>query len=154
MSYIDTCCLMTFIWHGDVLRIRNGLGSRKAESMVPRNHPEFRVPMPAVGEAICKIMEKNRPPDAMEAFSELDRLVRNGFIRTAHLDPDEQTFELAGKLVSVGHRDDREKVSAMDALITASSVVDPECSVMYTEDQGRPLPQGLGGHREPGKSPR
>ena len=135
MSYIDTCCLMTFIWHRDDMRIRKGLGSRKAESMVPRNHPEFRTPMPAVGEAMYKIMEKNCTAETMEAFSELDRLLRNGFLKTMYLRQDEQTFRLASRLMTIRNPDDRETISAMDALITASSAVDPECSTMYTEDQ-------------------
>ena len=135
MSYIDTCCLMTFIWHRDELRIRKRLGSRKAESIVPRNHPEFRTPMPAVGEAMCKIMEKNCTAESMKAFSELDRLLRNGFLTTTYLRPDEQTFRLASRLMTIGNPDDRETISAMDAFTTASSAVDPECSTMYTEDQ-------------------
>ena len=91
--------------------------------------------MPAVGEAMCKIMEKNCTAESMKAFSELDRLLRNGFLTTTYLRPDEQTFRLASRLMTIGNPDDRETISAMDAFITASSAVDPECSTMYTEDQ-------------------
>ena len=87
------------------------------------------------GGGHLQVLEKNHSDESIEAFSELDRLVRNGFIKTTFLEPDERTFNLASKLMSIGRRDDRETVSAMDALITASSTVDPESSTLYTEDQ-------------------
>ena len=136
MSYVDTCCLMAFIWSKDRLRIQNSLGSRKAESLVPRNHPEFRVPMPAVGEAVCKIMDKNNDEHTQEIFQELERLIRNGFIKISYLKQDASAFVLTSRIMSMKPKDERDSVSAMDALIVASSATDPDCEIIYTEDNG------------------
>lgn len=136
MSYVDTCCLMAFVWSKDQLRIQNGLGSRKAESLVPRNHPEFRVPMPAVGEAVCKIMDKNSDEHTQEIFQELERLIKSGFIKISYLKRDASVFNLTSRIMSMKPKDERDSVSAMDALIVASSAIDPDCEIIYTEDSG------------------
>ena len=86
--------------------------------------------------AVCKIMDKNSDEYTQEIFQELERLIRSGFIRISYLKRDTSAFELTSRIISMKPKDERDSVSAMDALIVASSATDPECEIIYTEDNG------------------
>lgn len=132
LSYIDTCCLMMFVNRGDSLRRDFNLGSKSAENCVKKNITSLCVPMPAFGEAICKIRDKSKG-NAEDAMLEMNRLMDTGFLAVRYLSNPYEIYGLAREL-SRSVNDQRDAVSPMDALILASATVDQDCRLFYTTD--------------------
>lgn len=131
MTYIDTCVLMMFIDTKDPLR-PEGTKWKKIENVLKKNVKQIAVPMPAFGEAFCKIRDKaeDRIHDVRE---ELDRLINANYIKIRYLRNGTDLFNIAAKL-SKKNNDDRNNVSPMDALILASALTEPECTTFVTTD--------------------
>ena len=122
-----------FIDQKDPLRYGYGIrySSKIESSLISRNRGILCVPMPALGEVICKVKDKcdGRESEIMtELYRLLDNTIHIRYIRDAS-----DTFGLA-KAFSKDVSDDRNRISPMDALITATATVDPDCSVLYTTD--------------------
>ena len=133
LRYLDTCVLQMFIDQKDPLRYGYGIryNSKIESSLISRNRGTLCVPMPALGESICKVKDKceGRESEIMtEHYRLLDSVLHICYIRDA---PD--TFGLA-KTLPKDVSDDRNRMSPMDALITATATVDPDYSVLYTTD--------------------
>ena len=131
MTYIDTCVLMMFIDTKDPLR-PEGTRWKKIENVLKKNVKQIAVPMPAFGEAFCKIRDKaeDRIHDVRE---ELDRLINANYIKIRYLRNGIDLFSIASRL-SKKNNDDRNNVSPMDALILASALTEPECTTFVTTD--------------------
>lgn len=115
----------------DHLRRQFDLGNKPAENIVKKNN-NFVIPIPALGEAVHKIREK-RPKSFQDDMSELDRLIRIGFLTINFIQNPTDTYCWAKKLSSM-EDDDRNIISPMDALITATAITDPNSSTLYTMD--------------------
>lgn len=124
---------MMMVNKDDPIRTRHGCGRKSAESMVIRNHPMFRLPVPAVGETVCKLYDKIDDDGFRASLQELKRLIDRGFFDKAYLRPNQDLFYLAREF-SKAKPDDRETISMMDALIMATACVDPDCVTVYTSD--------------------
>jgi hypothetical protein len=132
MRYIDTCVLMMFADPKDPLRKGYGLGRGKAENMVVRNHGGLSIPMPACGEALCKMRDKCG--DRLESvIREFNRLLDAGFLSVSYIRDAGDTFYIAKRL-SERTDDSRDWISPMDALIAAAACTDPDCTMLYTSD--------------------
>lgn len=114
----------------DMLRHQLGLKSKPAEALVKKGS-RFVIPMPAAGEALIKIREKHRD-SFKEIMAEFDRLLDNEFFTISYV-KDATTYEWARRLCSE-KKDSRDWISPMDALITASAIVDEKCATLYTTD--------------------
>ena len=122
---------MMLIDKKDQLRTAMGISSGKpAEAIVKRNHPQFCIPMPAIGESVLKLRQKNHD-NFIELMREFDRLLNSGFFVEKYLS--EEAFSLASILSKV-FTDDRDRMTPMDSLILACAVVDQECDAFYTKD--------------------
>lgn len=133
MSYIDTCCLMMFINRKDELRKDYGLKGRDAETCTNNSHRHFTIPIPALGEAVFKIREKNSD-NWKESLDELDRLINIGFLDVVYLDKSTELYRVTRKLCR-DVDDVRDMISPMDALIVAAATVNPDCGALYTSDR-------------------
>ena len=122
---------MMFIDTKDPLR-PEGTRWKKIENVLKKNVKQIAVPMPAFGEAFCKIRDKaeGRIHDVRE---ELDRLINANYIKIRYLRNGTDLFNIAAKL-SKKNNDDRNNVSPMDALILASALTEPECTTFVTTD--------------------
>ena len=132
MKFIDTCGVMLFINQRDMLRRVYDLGIKPAESCVGRNEKQFCVPMPALGEAVYKVHEKCGD-DAGDILRELNRLMKDGFLRVRFINNPSKTFQIARQLSSEMD-DDRGSISPMDALILATAITEQDCVAFYTTD--------------------
>lgn len=137
MSYVDTCCLMMFINRRDsIRRATRTTAIRNVESLFGRSRPRFLVPVPALGETVQKVHDKHRCDGTeMDMYAELVRLMDGGFIEPRYLQHGRDVSRLFNRVMSVRIEDDRDRISPMDALITATAAVDPECGTMYTTDR-------------------
>lgn len=88
--------------------------------------------MPALGEVFCKIRDKCKD-NSNEVLLTLNKLMDDGYFRTRYISNPYDTFELSKRL-SNRRRDSRDLISAMDALILATAIVDPDCTEFYTSD--------------------
>ncbi len=131
MIYIDTCVLMLFIDTKDPLR-PEGTRWKKIEKVLKKNVKQIAVPMPAFGEAFCKIRDK-AGERISEVREEMDRLIKDHYIEIRYLKEGSDLFGIAASL-SKKDNDDRNNVSPMDALILASALVDKECTTFITTD--------------------
>ena len=135
MRYLDTCSILLLINKTDALRNELGVRSRKSgDNLVRREHGRFVAPVPALGEAIQILHLKCGRDDEAEAHSELMRMMHSGFMEPRYIRDGENALMLAKRLIEDNGHDDRDNVSAMDALITATAAVDPECDMLYTTD--------------------
>ena len=132
MKFIDTCGVMLFINPRDMLRRDYDLGTKPAESCVGKNERQFCVPMPALGEAVYKVHEKNGD-DADDILKELNRLMKKEFLRIRFINNPSKTFQIARQLSSEMD-DDRDSISPMDALILATAITEQDCVAFYTTD--------------------
>ena len=132
LSYIDTCCLMMFVNKTDRLRNELGIGQKSADKCVKRGVGNFCVPMPAFGEAICKIHDKAKDRTA-DVMNEMIHLMDTGFITVRYLNNPSDVYGLA-KTLSKDVDDKRDAISPMDALIVAAAAVEQDCRVFYTAD--------------------
>lgn len=130
VNYLDTCCVLMFIDRGDRLRKSFEIGSVNIERRLKSNMGDFCIPMPAFGEALCKVLEHKDDPEG--TFSELKRLVDAHVLHIRYLDSP-AAFGLAYNLCREQHFR-RDTVSIMDGLILASAVSDMECTRFYTTD--------------------
>lgn len=133
LSYIDTCCVMMFVNKTDSLRSTYSIGNKKAEGCVKSGQREFCIPMPALGEAICKIRDKCGSERTMEALEEMNRLMDEGFLRVRYINDPSATFGLA-RSIAREVDDDRDAISPMDALILAAAATEQDCSIFYSTD--------------------
>ena len=123
---------MMFVNRDDSLRKDFDIGSKYAENCVRKNIRSLCVPMPAFGEAICKIRDKSKE-NAEDSMLEMNRLMDAGFLTVRYLSNPYEIYGLAREL-SKGVNDPRDAVSPMDALIIASATVDQDCRSFYTTD--------------------
>ena len=135
MRYLDTCSILLLVNRTDSLRTELGIRSRKnGDALVRREHGRFVAPVPALGEVVQMLHLKCGRNDESEAHSELMRMMRSGFMEPRYIRDGENALMLARHLVADNGHDDRDNVSAMDALVTATAAVDPECDMLYTTD--------------------
>lgn len=132
MIYIDTCVLKLLVDEKDSLRKDKNFRKRAPELLLRKNAVPLCVPMPAFGEAVCKIKDKcgDRGRDV---FLELDRIMDNGTVVPRYLSDARAVFGLAKEL-SEDSQDDRDLISPMDAFIVAAAAADPECNLLVTSD--------------------
>ena len=109
-----------------------GIRMNGIENSLIKNHGLLGIPMPALGEAICKIRDKCKDR-ASDVLLEMNRLMDKGIITPYYIQNAQETYGLASR-VSIETEDDRDQISPMDALIVAAAAVDPKCSVLYTTD--------------------
>ena len=88
--------------------------------------------MPALGEAFHMIRTKCGER-SKEVLEELIRLIDAGIVTIRYIRDAGDTFGFARDL-SRECEDERDMISAMDALITAIAASDPDCRVLYTTD--------------------
>ena len=121
-----------FINDRDPIRNDYGMKKKKAENCVNRSAYPFTIPIPALGEAVCKLHEKtgDRWNDVM---CELDRLIGIGFLNTSYLQDPAELYAVARELCEQTD-DQRDMISPTDALIVAAATVDPNCCALYTTD--------------------
>lgn len=136
MSYLDTCYIVAFIDERDKLRKDICRDIRKY-----RSSKSYYVSMPAIGEAIMVITRNaKKDPDPkgrlMTAFNELINLLVGGYfvIKDGNNNNNGTVFELAKNLQSCNGSAPRDKVTFMDALITAIAVLDEDCQGLCTTD--------------------
>lgn len=122
---------MMLINRNDGLRESLNLGPRSAEYIFRRNHPDFGVPMPAFGEAICKVREKGNRSE--ELLIEMNRLMNASFVKPRYITDPDTVYRLARELCAE-KKDGRDAISPMDGLILATAMADPECRFFYTSD--------------------
>lgn len=130
MSYIDTCVVLMFVNRKDILRRELGVNEGSIKSILKGS--SFCIPMAALGESIHMIREKN-PKDYMPVINELMELLDAGFLNTRFMSDSDSTFMLARR-ISATTFDDRDRISPMDAFITASATTDQTCTALYTSD--------------------
>ena len=123
---------MMFVNKDDSLRKALDIGTKAAENCVRKNIRSLCVPMPAFGEAICKIRDKTKEK-AKDGLLEMNRLMDSGFLSVRYLGNSYQVYGLAREL-SKDVNDPRDAVSPMDALIIASATADQDCRTFYTTD--------------------
>ena len=121
-----------FADHKDSLRNDYGIRNNEIESSLIKNHPNLSIPMPAIGEVFCKIMDKCKTRTD-EVLLEMNRLFDKGLISPAYIHDSENLFPLANTIAKKT-KDDRDQISTMDALIIAAATMDCNCSVLYTTD--------------------
>lgn len=122
---------MMFIDKNDGLRDKLEIGQKDANAAIRRSHPDFGVSMPAFGEAICKIIERNT--DSGPVFAEMTRLIDISFMTPKYISKPSATYGLARTICS-DKADGRDSISPMDGLILATAAVDTDCRVFYTRD--------------------
>lgn len=74
-----------FIDRNDGLRRSSGIGPIDIERRLKSDTGDFCIPMPAFGEALCKVLEHKDDPE--ETFSELERLVDAHVLHIRYLEP-------------------------------------------------------------------
>ena len=124
--------MLMFSNHRDPLRKYYKIRGNKAEGSLIRNHPELKIPMPALGEVLCIIRDKcsDRSEDVIK---EMNRLLDTGIVGTAYIHNANDLFSFANSITKETN-DDRDQISPMDALIVATATTNPECSTLYTTD--------------------
>ena len=115
------------------MRKQHSIRTNKIESYLGRNHGIIGIPMAAFGEAICKVRDK-RKDGSLEVFSELIRLLDAGVITPFYIKDGYNTYDVARKVAEPGW-DARDNISPMDALIVASAIAEPSCTLLVTSDQ-------------------
>ena len=122
---------MMLVNENDELRRDFGIRSRDAKRIL-KCRQQLCIPMPALGEVFCKIRDKCKD-NSNEVLLTLNKLMDDGYFRTRYISNPYDTFELSKRL-SNRRRDSRDLISAMDALILATAIVDPDCTEFYTSD--------------------
>ncbi len=123
---------MMFANRNDQLRKDYNIGKKPAEGIVYKNQGRYSVPMPAFGEAICKIRDKDHDRYS-DVLIEIDRLIQYGFLEIRYIMNPSETFSIA-KRISYEASDDRDQISPMDAFIVATATTDPDCKSFCTTD--------------------
>lgn len=126
---------MMFIDEKDKLRKKYNIERKSAEACTARNHGQLCISMPALGEVYFKQREK----DSVRfdcSFNNLNRLIDKNFFDVRFIDEKGDTFGTAKEIMdrSRSHKDERNVITPMDALILSMAIVDPHSSVFYTED--------------------
>lgn len=130
VSYADTCLLMMFVRKNDALRKIFDVGRGSADSIFKKK--SFCVPIVSLGEAFHQIRQKD-PNCYDDPIKEMNRLLDKGFLKTRFISNPRSTFSLAREIADFTS-DDRDQISAMDALIISSAATDQTCSLFYTTD--------------------
>ena len=119
-----------FVNKKDSLRKAYGIKGKPIESLF--RSQKFALPMPAMGEMLYKIREK-QPNDYRDSIDVLFKLVDSGFIEVRFISNASEVYNLAKKIVEE-KGDSRDQISPMDALILATAVADQNCETFYTAD--------------------
>lgn len=119
-----------FVNKRDTLRKAYGIERKNVESLF-RNQ-RFALPMPAMGELLYKIREK-QPDDYRDSIDNLFKLVDSGFIEVRFISNASKVYDMAKKIVEM-KCDSRDRISPMDALIFSTAVADQDCMAFYTAD--------------------
>jgi hypothetical protein len=92
-----------------------------------RRNEMFKIPIPVVGEAFMVMTEKRGYGQRRDAFELLDALIKKDRLKLWGFGYDSKVFECAKQITDVCSE-------PMDALITATALVDTECRKLYTMD--------------------
>lgn len=119
-----------FVNKNDSLRKVYDISKKPADVLFGKH--KFALPMPAMGELICKTREK-QPDHYRDSLDEMCRLIDNEFLNARFLSNATDVYGMAKDLVREP-RDSRDRISPMDALILATAVTDQDCESFYTTD--------------------
>ena len=122
---------MMFVNKKDSLRKAYGIKQKPAESLFGSNM-RFALPMPAMGELICKVRDK-QPDDYRDSLNELCRLMDKKFLEVRYIVAPSDVYQLANQIAGKAC-DPRDRISPMDALIIAIAAMDQDCDTFYTTD--------------------
>ncbi len=121
---------MMFINKNDSLRRVYDINRKPADVLFGKH--KFALPMPAMGELICKTRDKH-PDDYKDSLDEMCRLIDRGFLDVRFISNATDVYGMAKDLVREP-QDSRDRISPMDALILATAVTDQDCESFYTTD--------------------
>ena len=124
--------MQMFVDRKDSLRRDYNIRDNGIEVSLKKQRPQLALPMPAFGEVLCKVRDKCKD-DFETVLDEMNRLIDNGTVIPCYLKNAVDTFRIAKDLSAVMD-DDRDQISPMDALIVASAVTNPNCTILYTTD--------------------
>jgi len=92
-----------------------------------RRNEMFKIPIPVVGEAFMVMTEKRGYEQRKDAFELLNALIEKDRLKLEGFGYGSEVFECARRITDVCSE-------PMDALITATALVDKECRKLYTMD--------------------